>query len=142
MADKEIIIQNFIRNFVLKHKRERAFLELTNPRRRSDFTDKLNHHWENVLDMRFLKQIEKQQDHADAIQQLLKFRNDEPCYVISNDEEYDDHILPFRDVFHEVYTRGFATVLLNVSADTLFLDTEPVRGGTPRFIGRRQITVY
>lgn len=139
MTDKEIIIQNFIRTFVQKHKRERALLELTTPEKRSDFTARLNHNWENVLNMKLLKRIEKQQDHAEAIQQLLMFRNDEPCYVISNHDDYDDLILPFHEVFPLIYWWGGATILLNITADTLFLKTEQIQGPAPRFIGRKPI---
>lgn len=136
MVKKEEIIKAFITNFIQKDKRERCYLELTNPKKRSRFVDKLNHKWDTVLTMKLLTKIKKEDDYSEKIKQLLKFKDDELCYVVSNYEEYDDKLLPFKDVFKEIYTRGFATLLINALADTFFLDTEQVQGGTPRFIGR------
>lgn len=91
-----------------------------------------------MLDMRLLTKVEKEQDNSEKIKQVLKFKDDELCYVISNYKEYDDKVIPSGEVFKEIYTRGFATLLINTSADTLFLDTEQEQGHTPRFIGKRK----
>lgn len=138
MIDKEQILKVFITNFIQKDKRERCSFELTNPKKRNKFVDRLNHKWESVLDMRLLTKVEKDQDYSEKIKQLLKFKDDELCYVISSYEEYDDKVIPFTEVFKEIYARGFATLLINTSADTLFLDTEQEQGHTPRFIGKRK----
>lgn len=53
MTDKETQIKTFVDNFIIKDKRERCFLELTNPKKRNKFVDRLNHKWDTVLDMRF-----------------------------------------------------------------------------------------
>lgn len=135
MTDKETIIKTFVYNFVLKDKKERCYLELTNPKKRNKFTDRLNHKWDTILNMKYLTQVSKDLDFADGIQQLLKFRNKELCYVISDYSDFDDQIIPFQDIFQKIYCRGFATLLINTSADTLFLDTEQVQGGTDRFVG-------
>ena len=138
MIDKEEIIKNFATNFIQKDKRERCFLELISPKKRGKFVDRINHKWENVFDMRLLTKVGKEQDYSDDIKRLLKFKDDELCYVISNYAQYDDKLLPFGEVFEEIYARGFATLLINAPADTLFLDTEQEQGHTPRFIGKRK----
>ena len=139
MIDKKIIIKTFLTNFIIKDKRERCYLELTNPKKRTNFTDRLNHKWDTVLNMKYLVQVDKQFDYADRIQQLLKFKDEHLCYVISNYTEFDDKLIPFKDVFGQVYSRGFATILLNTSADKLFLDTEQEQGNSFRFIGTKQV---
>lgn len=134
--DKEIIIENFIKNFILKEKRERSVFELNNPKKRCKFTNRLNHHWDKVLNMNLLKQVEKENDNAEAIQNLLKIRNDEPCYIISNYAAYDDKIYLFGDIFNEIYQKGLATLIVNLTLDTLFLETEQEQGAPTRFIGK------
>lgn len=136
MTDKEIILKKFIDHFILKDKRERSFFELTHPKKRNKFTDRLNHNWDAVLNMKHLTKIEKQFDDAASIQRLLKFEDTELCYVISNYSGFDDRIMPFGEVFPEIYSYGFATILINLPADTLFLDTEQEQGPADRFIGR------
>ncbi len=92
--EKHLIIETFVANFIQKDKRERCFLELTNPKKRNKFTDRLNHKWESVIEMRLLTKIEKGQDYADRIKELSKFKDNELCYVISNYNEFDDKLLP------------------------------------------------
>lgn len=83
-------------------------------------------------------QIEKSEDNLDDIQNLLKFNDTDLCYVISNYDEFDDKYIPFKDVFKELYSRGFGSIIINKTADVLFLDTEQERGGAYRFIGKRK----
>lgn len=137
MFDKETIIKTFIKNFIQKDKVDRCLLELTNSKKRNKFVDRLNHKWDTVLNMKYLAQIDKSKDNANDIQKLLNFKDNDICYVISNYSNYDDKLLPFKEVFNEVYSRGLGTILINKTADTLFLDTEQERGPADRFIGKR-----
>lgn len=139
MIDRDSVIESFLKNFVQKDRVERSYFELSSLKKRNKFTDRLNHSWEKVFKMKCLTRVEKEDDYAEKIQELLNFKNDEVCYVISNYDEYDDQFLPFKKVFHEIYSRGFGTILVNTSADTFFLDTEQVQGPAPRFIGKRII---
>lgn len=136
MIDKETTVKNFVANFVQKDKRERCYSELVNPKKRNKFIDKLNHKWDSVLNMNFLNQVDKLNDSSEGIQKLLGFKDSEICYVISNYSDFDDKFMPFKEVFTEIYSRGFATLLINGSGDEMFLDTEQEKGPAPRFIGR------
>lgn len=137
MTDSEAIIKTFVENFVLRDKKKSSYLELTNPKKRNKFIDRLNHKWNTVLNMKYLVQIDKSEDTANDIQKLLNVKDNDICYVISNYGDYDDKFLPFKEVFKEVYSRGFGTILINKTADTIFLDTEQVLGAADRFIGIR-----
>ena len=138
MPDNEVIIKSFITNFILKDKRERCNLELSDPRKRTKFTDRLNHKWDTTLDMPRLIAIDKKADQADVIQKLLGFRDDETCYVISNYSALDNKVMRFDEVFPQIYGAGFGTIVLNATGDKMFLETEHVRGPASRFIGRIQ----
>jgi succinate dehydrogenase flavin-adding protein (antitoxin of CptAB toxin-antitoxin module) len=136
MIEKDTLIKEFVKNFVQKDKAERSCVELSQSKKRSRFYDRLNHNWENVLNMKHLTQLSKAQDNHATIQEMLDFKDNEMCYVISNYSEYDDKFFPFKDIFVKIYARGFATILVNTSGDTLFLDTEYEQGTPPRFIGK------
>lgn len=136
MIEHSIILQAFVRNFVQKEKAERCYRQLTDVKKRHKFTDRLNHRWDSILRMDRLVQIRSSDDDSKSIQRLLNFRDQDPCYIISNYGLYDDKIFSFQEIFDQIYARGFGTILLNLSGDTFFLDTEQERGPTARFIGR------
>ena len=136
MTDNTALIQAFVRNFVLKDKAERCYAQLIDPKKRRKFTDRLNHRWDNILRMQHLAQISSSDDHADRIRQLLQFGPQDQCYVISDYSRLDDRFFPFQEIFDQIYGQDSGTILLNLSGDTLFLDTEIDHGPAARFIGR------
>jgi hypothetical protein len=138
MIEKEEIINTFILNFIQKDRRERCHLQLTNATKRQKFTDKLNHDWEGVFNMKLLTELEKNQNDYGTIRKLLNLKDDELCYLISDQGEYDDKSLPFKEAFELINIASFGTLLINRAADKLFLVTESMQGNTPRFIGKRQ----
>ena len=138
VINKSTIIQAFTQNFGLKDKAERSYAQLTSAKKRNRFTDRLNHRWDSVLDMKHLVQIGPSEDHAEAIQKLLNFRANDLCYTISNYSKLDDQFFPFQQIFAQIYAQGMGTILLNLSGDTLFLDTEMHRAPAVRFIGRKR----
>jgi hypothetical protein len=135
MIDRKTIIKAFTDNFVLKEKRERCYWELTNPNKRYMFADRLNHKWATILNIKYLIQVKKELDFAEGIQSLLKFEDEEVCYVISNYGSFDDQLVTFKKVFDKIYCCGFGTLLINTAADTLYLETEHIKGSSDRFIG-------
>ncbi|MCF8364366.1 MAG: hypothetical protein K9H16_01200 [Bacteroidales bacterium] len=137
MTEKELIIQKFVKKFVQKHRIERSILELSSVSKRRKFHDRLNHDWAKILRMELLTRIAKTDDCPEKIQELLQFKDDTLVYVFSCYSEFDHLILPFEEAFHHLYCRGFASIIVNHSVDTFFLDTEFVlHSTTPRFIGR------
>jgi hypothetical protein len=137
MVDKSIIIKGFITNFIPKERRERSYLELTTPKRRATFIGRFNHEWDRVIDMAYLEKINKHIDYPSKIQQMLGFKDSDLCYVISHYDDFDDQILPFKDVFSHIYSKGLATLIINISATKFYLETEQVQGPPDRFIGKR-----
>ena len=140
MIDNTFLIQAFVRNFVLKDKAERCYAQLIDPKKRPKFTDLLNHRWDSVLRMQHVVQIGSSDDRAERIQQLLGFGLRDRCYVICNYSRLDDRFYPFQEIFDQIYAKGLGTILLNLSGDTLFLDTETGDGPAARFIGRATIS--
>ncbi|MDJ1506285.1 hypothetical protein [Xanthocytophaga agilis] len=137
MPDPETTITQFIANFVLKERKERSLFELSTPKRRPSFIRRFNHTWENVVQIKYLHKIEKEFTYPEDIQELLGFKEKETCYVISHYEEVDNQILTFTESFDAIYGRGFASIIMNLSATTIYLETEQVQGPPDRFIGKR-----
>ncbi len=137
MIEKEELLKSFVLNFVQKDKRERCYSQLMNVKKRQKFTDELNHSWDTIFNMKLLTELEKNQDDYDKLRLLLKLKDDELCYLISDVGEYDDKFLPFKEAFKQIDAASFGTILINKAADKLFLVTESMQGGAPKFISKR-----
>lgn len=88
--------------------------------------------------MRYLTPIEAPSNLTEGIQKLLRFRDEDLCYVISDIGKYDDSLVPFRYFMEEIdASGGFATIILNTTADVLYFEPEQTRGTSIRFIGRK-----
>jgi hypothetical protein len=134
--EDSITVDNFIRNFVPKDKRERIEFELKNDKKRVKFTDKLNHKWNTVLDMKFVTKIPSGVIDYDFAKRKLKIKDNEMCYVISNHADIDGQSEEFEKAFDKVYGRGFGSLVINSTGDKFYLETEVVQGKQNRFIGK------
>ena len=136
-VDCDLIIDLFIKNFVPKDKRERSELELKDSKKRIKFTDRLNHKWNTVLDMRCILKIPSGVVDHDFITKNLNIKEGELWYIISNYDEIDGQITEFNIAFDKVYGRGFGSLIVSRSGDKLYLETELVKGKQNRFIGMK-----
>ena len=135
--DNSEMIDLFIKNFVLKDRRERADHELKDKKKRGQFTDRLNHTWDKVLDMRHITRIPASHDDFDFAKKELQISDKEKCYLLSNYDDIDGQVMEFKDAFDKSYGRGFATLIMSVHGDKLYLETEIDYGKQSRYIGRR-----
>lgn len=135
-SDKQILIQNFIKNFVLKERRERSLFELTHPQKRNLFTKRLNHSWASIIDARKLTLIPKAASDFEYIKDNLKFKDASSVYVLSEYDDIDDTTMEFRIAFDKCWGRGLASLLISEDASKLYLETEQTQGAPDRFIGR------
>ena len=133
MVDNTELINSFVRNFIQKDKRERCFNQLTGSKYHKKFTIKLNHNWDDFFNMKLLNELERNQHSYSNVQQFLKLKDTELCYIIS-DEEIDNTFLPFIEAFEKTNSAYFGTLLINLTANKLFLKTEETQN-TLRFIG-------
>ena len=136
--EKNNLINTFINNFIQKNKRERVYFEMTNSKRRKLFVNRLNHSWDNIFEMKHLKQVDKENDSPEYVKKLLNIKGNDLCYVISNNIEYDDKFFAFDEIFIDIYWEGWASVIINIAADIVFLKTEQESGSPAKFIGNRQ----
>src|SRR5690606_12263803 len=97
-------------------------------RKRSKFVDRLNHKWDTVLNMRFVTKIPSGVNDYEFTKNELKIKDNELCYVISNHDDIDGEIDEFSKAFDKVYGRGFGSLVITVSGDKFYLETELVQG--------------
>ncbi len=134
ISEKDFIIQQFIVNFISKDRLERTKIELNNEKKRIKFINRLNHNWNSIFNMQKLLSLSKVSDDYRFVKTKLNFKDDEICYVISNFDDIDDKFLEFKDAFEKSYCRGFGTLIMNKSANRIYLETEEV-GNEKKFIG-------
>jgi hypothetical protein len=135
--DSNSTLDLFIKNFIFKDRRERSEFELKDSRKRVKFTRRLNHTWDEILDMRFIKKIPAVAQDYDYVIKELKIKDNEHCYVISNYDDVDGQEFEFNDAFDKVYGRGLASIIIIKTGDKLYLETEQVQGAPARFIGKK-----
>jgi hypothetical protein len=129
-------LDNFIKNFVPKDKRERVAFELKNEKKRAKFTNKLNHKWDTILDMRFVTKIPSSENDYEFAQRELKIKDGDLCYLISDHFDIDGTTGEFSDAFDKVYGKGFGSLVITALGDKFYLETELVQGKQNRFIGK------
>jgi hypothetical protein len=99
LMDKSFILKEFIKNFVVKDRRDRVEFQLSNPRKRNQFIQKLNHSYAEVLDMRKLKTLPNTRDDFEYIKNELGIQDQDHCYMTSNYDDIDDCFLEFETAF-------------------------------------------
>lgn len=126
----DTLIENFIRTFIVKNKRERTRFQLLN--RQGGFINKLNHGIEGLFDMRKLSAVE-----ADPrlIKNKLKVDSKTKCYVLCHDDSMDDSILDFDVAFDHLFGNGLAFCLIIIGRDSIYLEGEYEKGSTERYVG-------
>jgi hypothetical protein len=131
------IIRNFIKRFVLEDIREKVSFEFEHSEKRKLFISKLNRNWESVLDMRCMRHLDPKLDTHDLIIKELKLEKlMDLCYVISNYSDIDDKVMEGNYALENIYGRGLGSIIVNLPADTIYLETEMKDGIANRFIGK------
>ncbi|HVD99466.1 MAG TPA: hypothetical protein VNB90_14760 [Cytophagaceae bacterium] len=130
--DIQYILDNFIEWFILEEAKEQASIELREPKKRHLFTQKLKHHWDSVIDKRFIHSLESAHNTPDAIKKELHSRGRDLCYVIAQDPLIDNKVMEVSYAVDKVFGRGEGAILVNLQVDKLFLETDG-----PRFLGKK-----
>jgi len=135
-VDYKTTLDCFIKNFIRKDKRERSEFELKNNKKRAKFTNRLNHEWDTILDMRYVFRIPSVVDDYEFLKKELKISDNESCYVISNYDDIDGETIEFEKAFGQVYGRGLGSIIATGSGEKIYLETELEQGKQARFFGK------
>ena len=134
--DKQVLVETFAQNFLLKQRKERSLFELNDAKKRSSFINKLNHKWDGLFDIKKLTKLYKNSNDFNRVKDFLKIDDNDLCYVISNYDDIDDKFLDFQQAFTMSYGRGFATLIVFQNVDRIYLETEIDYGKQNRFVGK------
>ena len=118
--DKDIIIEKFVQNFIIKEKKHRALFELQSPKKRGLFIDKLNHNTEGVFKVKLLQNI-KNSSNPIYIKTALKLKKDELCYVISHNNTLYNQIINYDYAINKLFGNGFGYCIMNLSANNIYV---------------------
>lgn len=129
------IYTNFINKFILKEKRERVSFELNNVKKRSLFINKLNHKSFDFIDSKKMIPIPKNEFEFDYIKERLVVEDNEPCLLISNYDYLDNQKLGFKEAFEACNGLGLATLIIIISKNKIYLQTEHENGSSNKYLG-------
>jgi len=116
-----------VRAFVAPAKRERYVEGLSNPKRRSRFLDRLNHHIDDI-DPQCRVSIPSASQSAAGIEQLLRARGaPSECYVMSSWARLDGREMPLGEALREVVGRQMGTLISCVPGRLGYYESEEIK---------------
>jgi len=130
--------EKFIKNFIRKEKRERSLFILNHKRKRFDFLNKFNHHYDEMISKKDLIELNTKSD-LDTFQKIkseLNIKDSDLCYVISYDD-FDKQFIDFKSAFDSCQQSGLAGLIITENGNKFYLKTEQEIGGPLKFIGKK-----
>ncbi|MCT4663675.1 MAG: hypothetical protein N4A45_00410 [Flavobacteriales bacterium] len=105
--------KNFIKNFIIKERRERSLWTLNNKKKRTNFIDKFNHNWNEMIAERNLTELNTKSDFETyvKIKSELKLKDSDLYYVISY-SEFDRQFIEMKKAFDVIQKSGFAGLIV------------------------------
>ena len=100
----------FVKAFIAPDKQARWMQFLSNPKRRSEILDRLNHNL--PYNPALGTEVPGNQDHPAGLERLLKAKGAGPvCHVIADGSKIDGQELPLSVALREIGTHEFGAVL-------------------------------
>ena len=92
--------KKFIQNFIRKEQRERSLWTLNHKKKRTDFMDRFNHNWNQMIAKKGLIELNTKSDFDTykKIKSELKLKDSDFCYVISYNE-FDGQFIELKRAF-------------------------------------------
>jgi hypothetical protein len=125
---------NFINKFILKEKRERVSFELNNVKKRNLFINKLNHKSFEFIDSKKLIEISKSDSEFYRVKEKLGVEDNELSLIISNYDQVDNKQMSFREAFEFCNGLGLATLIIIISKNKIYLQTEQEIGAPNKYL--------
>ena len=129
--------KEFIQNFIRKERRERSAWLLRNKKKRTQFIDKFNHNWTDMISEKHLIELNAKSDPNtyEKIKAKIKLKDSDLCYVISYDEN-DGEFIDLKTAFGNSQANGFASLIIGADGKKFYLKTEQEIGAPKEFVGK------
>ena len=130
----ELREHRFIQSFVQRERQERAWFELSSPRRRGRFLGRLCHSYANILDMRYARPLPDMWQSPDrATAYLIQQKAPTHCYVVSSIDGIDGTEMSLHDALNHIYGYGLPSILICIDDRLAYFQAEQEVGKTPRY---------
>ncbi|MFC5650626.1 hypothetical protein ACFPYJ_16135 [Paenibacillus solisilvae] len=130
--DLESII---VKTFFEKRIQERVLFELSALKKRKDAIGRLNHHYKQTLNEKYMIEIPKSNSNYLHIAALLKKHGaDENCYVISWSDSLDGQELCLTTALEKAVGLGMPTLISCIPNRLIYFEAEQEFGSPPRYI--------
>lgn len=113
--------ESFVKNFIIKDKRERLLYELNNPKKRDNAIQRIP----NLLEKKYEIPVNSKNSDEILIIANQYVKSNTECYIIS-DTVLDGAKVPFKEAFEHMLNSYMVCVV--ISADTVLLKDEYVIG--------------
>lgn len=128
--NKEKFLENFVKTYIVKNRRERVLYLLQNDGR-DGFIDKLNHRIQVFFNPK--KLVEIRNVNENSILQRLEITANTKCYVFSH-HDFDDEFVEFSIAFQQLYGNGLGFCLVPLEGKGIYIEGEQERGAPDRYI--------
>lgn len=130
--------EQFVNTFIWKDRRERCLWELSSPKRRGNFLNRLCGDIERVFNERYLVELAKPNSDAEALEKILIANGaGKTCHVISFRDELDGKEVDLPEALRLCVGYGYPSVLICMPS-LAYLETEQYKGPPPRFLLRKK----
>ena len=107
--------------------------ELTNSKKRSAFTNRLNDEVTDIFEVNKLRLLTKSTDTA-VIRNMLSIEDNDLCYVICHDENFDDTIVNFNTTLNTLHRNGSGFVLIKIASGNIYIECEQEQGPADQYV--------
>lgn len=127
-----------VRTFFKKNFQERVLFELLSPKRRKNAIGRLSHNWKNMLNEKYMMEVQKPNSDFIQIAELLKKHGAEDiCYSISFCEEIDGKYLPLLKALESAVGFGLPSIISCKPGELAYFESEQEYAAPPRLILKR-----
>lgn len=107
--------------------------ELTSSKKRSAFIDRLNHEVTDIFEMKKIRLLTKSTDTA-VIRNMLSVKDNDLCYVICHDKNFDDIIVNFNTALAALHSNGLGFALIKTSTGSIYIECGQEQGPADQYV--------
>jgi hypothetical protein len=130
------IVARVIRNFVMKHRRQRYLAITTAPNPGGGYGFGELAHFVGNLDLRFCKQIPGGEQYTDAV--LAKIRTltqTTECYIMHESPELDGQWMDLKEALHKILGQNLGAFIIVDNGNIIYHESETIKH---RYLGVRR----
>jgi hypothetical protein len=124
-----------VKTFFEKRIQERVLFELSAPNKRKDAIGRLNHHYKQTLNEKYMIEIPKPNSNYLHIETLLKKHGaGDNCYAVSWSDSLDGQELSLTTALEKAVGLGMPTLISSIPNKLIYFEAEQEFGSPPRYI--------